>query len=43
MRGLVVEMDGMTALTGDQLWPGPFSPPDLYVGLFKTLRVFTGK
>ena len=43
MRGLVVEMDGMTALTGDQIWPGPFSPPDLYVGLFKTLRVFTGK
>jgi hypothetical protein len=43
MRGLVVEMDGMTALTGDQIWPGPFSPPDLYVGLFKTVRVFTGK
>jgi hypothetical protein len=44
MRGLVVEMDGMTAISGGgQTWSGPLSPPDLYVGLFKTLRVFTGK
>ena len=40
MRGQVAELDGMRP---DVKWPSIPTSSDLYVGVFKTLRVFTGK
>lgn len=40
MRGQVAELDGMHHGLN---WPSIPAPGDLYVGVFKTLRVFTGK